>query len=320
MHTKTKFWLIVAASLIIIGAILFGGVMSVLKWDFTKLTTTRYETNEYAFDESFDNISIITDTADISFFPSETEKISVVCYEPENEKHLVAIEDGTLGIQLVDTRKWYEYIGISFKSPKIEVFLPRGEYGTVYVKSSTGKVEIPGDFKFESITVLGSTGSIKNNASAAKDITIKTSTGDILVDNITAEALDLSVSTGTVTAANVACEKNIAIHVSTGKTSLRDIRCKSVISTGNTGSIALQNVIAAEKFSIERSTGDVKFTDCDAAEIFVETDTGDVSGTLLSEKVFMTETDTGRINVPKTLTGGRCEICTDTGDIKIKVK
>jgi DUF4097 and DUF4098 domain-containing protein YvlB len=81
----------------------------------------------------------------------------------------------------------------------------------------------------------------------------------------------------------------------------------------------LENVIATEKISVERTTGDVKFAFCDAGEIFVKTDTGDVTGSLLTDKVFITETDTGKIHVPKLTTGGRCEISTDTGDIKISI-
>ena len=58
---------------------------------------------------------------------------------------------------------------------------------------------------------------------------------------------------------------------------------------------------------------------CVLAEIYIETDTGSVSGTLLSDKVFLAETDTGRVSVPKTTHGGRCEITTDTGNIRIEV-
>jgi DUF4097 and DUF4098 domain-containing protein YvlB len=54
---------------------------------------------------------------------------------------------------------------------------------------------------------------------------------------------------------------------------------------------------------------------CDAAEIYIKTDTGNVEGRFLSDKVFIAKTDTGLINVPKTITGGRCEITTNTGDI-----
>ena len=44
-----------------------------------------------------------------------------------------------------------------------------------------------------------------------------------------------------------------------------------------------------------------------------------MTGTLRSEKVFLVESDTGSIEVPKTTTGGRCEIRTDTGDIRIDI-
>lgn len=78
----------------------------------------------------------------------------------------------------------------------------------------------------------------------------------------------------------------------------------------------MSNVIATNKFSVERSTGDVKFSGCDADEIYVKTNTGNVTGSFRSNKVFIT--DTGSIDVPKTVTGGRCKINTHTGDIKIK--
>ena len=320
MRTRTKVWLIIAASFVLVGGIIFGGVMTMLKWDFTKLSTVKYETNHSEIAENFNNISIITDTADILLVPSENQKASVVCHEQKNAKHSVTVKNDTLVIEVVDTRKWYERIGIFFGTPKITVYIPQDEYGAFFVKSSTGNVEIPKEFKFENIDILESTGNVTNYASASENIIIKTSTGNIRVENVSANTLDLSVSTGGVTVANITCEGDVKINVSTGKTNLTEMDCKSVISSGNTGNISLNHVIAAEKFSIKRSTGDVKLDGCDAAEIFVETDTGKVTGTLLSEKVFIVETDTGRVDVPKTVTGGRCEITTNTGDIRIKLQ
>ncbi len=320
MRTRTKVWLIIAASFVLVGGIIFGGVMSMLKWDFTKLSTVKYETNNYEITENFNNISIITDTADVVFVPSENQKASVVCREQKNMKHSVTVQNGKLVIGVVDTRKWYEYIGINLGTLKITVYIPQDEYGALFVKSSTGNVEIPTEFKFENIDISESTGNVMNYASASKNIIIKTSTGNIRVENVSAGTLDLSVSTGGITVSNVTCEGNVKTNVSTGKTNLTNIECKNVVSNGNTGAISLKNVIAAEKFSIERSTGDVKFNGCDAAEIFVKTDTGDVTGSLLSNKVFVVETDTGSADVPKTTTGGKCEITTSTGDINISIK
>ena len=319
MGKATKIWIIIAASLVLIGCIVFGGVMSMLKWDFTKLSTNKYETSNYEINENFKNISIVTYTAHIVFIVSENQKSSVDCYEQNNVKHSVTVKDDTLLIEVFDTRKWYEHIGINFGTPKITVRLPQGEYGALLVKSSTGDVETSKDFTFESIDISGSTGDVTNYACASEAVKIKTTTGDISVENISASSLDLSVSTGRVTVSGASCEGDVKVGVSTGKTNLTNITCKNLNSTGNTGDISLKNVIATERFSIERSTGDVKFDGCDAAEIFAETDTGDVVGTLLSEKVFIPRTDTGKVDVPETATGGRCEITTDTGDIKITI-
>jgi DUF4097 and DUF4098 domain-containing protein YvlB len=300
MSKCTKIWIIIATSFILVGGIIFGGVMTVLDWDFSKLSTVKYVTNNYEINEGYKNISVVSKTADIEFVPSNTANSSVVCYEQENAKHSVEVNGDTLVIKLVDTRKWYEHIGISFNNPKITVYIPEGEYGALSVKLSTGDVTVSNDFKFESF-----------NASA--------STGDIKAHKISAGTLTLSVTTGNVTVSNVNCEGDIEVSVSTGKTNLTNIRCKNVISSGSTGDMSLKNVVALEKLSVKRSTGDIKLEVCDAAEIFIETDTGDVSGTLISEKVFIIETDTGSINVPKTTQGGRCEITTDTGDITITI-
>ena len=140
------------------------------------------------------------------------------------------------------------------------------------------------------------------------------------MEGIDAGSLELSVSTGHVTVLDFRSAGDIKVTLSTGKTNISDVRCKNLITDGNTGDVFLKNVIATERFSIERSTGDVKFDRCDASEIFVQTDTGSVTGTLLSDKVFIPKSDTGDIEVPKTVTGGRCEITTDTGDIKISIE
>ena len=142
----------------------------------------------------------------------------------------------------------------------------------------------------------------------------------LCIENIAMESLNVSVSTGDVTASDIICGGDITVGVSTGDLHLTNIVCKNVISQGSTGDILLKNVIASEKFSLKRSTGDIEFDGSDAAEIFAKTTTGDVTGSLLSEKVFTAQTGTGTVKVPKTTNGGKCEINTSTGDIKIKIK
>lgn len=316
---KTKIWLMVATLFIIVGVIIFVGGISMIKWDFKKLATDKTETNNYILNEEFKNITVITDTADISFTYSVTDSALVNCVEHKNIKHSVSVEDNTLVIKVNDTRKWYEHIGIFFGKPSITVFIPSGEYGKLSITSSTGDVSIPENFRFESIDILESTGRVKNSASAIKDIKIRTSTGNIMLDKLSTQNLDLSVSTGKVELCDVNCEDEIKIKVSTGKSELTRVNCKKLKTNGSTGDISLNNTVAEESFYIERSTGDVNFNSCDAKKIYIKTDTGDVKGNINSNKIFNVKTDTGKISVPKSQAGGECEIITDTGNIKITV-
>ncbi len=319
MRKSTKIWLIVAVSLVLLGCVLFAGLMSTLGWDFEKLATVQYETNTYEINETFDGISVNTTTADIIFVFSNDGKCRVECYEEENAKHSATVKDGILTVELIDKRSVYDFIGINLDSPKVTVCLPEREYVSLLIAENTGDIGIPKDFTFQEVSISSSTGDVNFYASASEMVRIKTSTGDIHVKNMSTGALDLSVSTGKVTVSDVTCRGDINVEVSTGKAHLTDIACKSVISSGSTGDISLNHVIAAEKFSIRRSTGDINFERSDAAEIFAKTDTGDVTGTLFTDKMYMIQTDTGSVDVPKNTTGGKCEIITTTGDIKITV-
>ncbi len=317
MSNSTKIWLIIAASLVVLGLVMFSISMSMNHWDFKKLSSVEYETNVYELNDEFNHILINTNTADILFVTSENQNCKVVCYEEKNMKHSVAVKDGVLTINSLNQKNWYEYIGVNFDNPKITVYLPEGQYNSIVIKEDTGDINIPKDFKFENMDISSSTGYVKNFASA-EFIKIHTSTGAIDIEAVTSKNIDLAVSTGKVTVKNIDCDGDFKVDVSTGKVEITDVRCKNLISEGNTGDITLENVVASEKFYVKRSTGDVKFDSCDAFEIFVETSTGDVTGDFLTEKSFDLTTDTGKIDVPKNTNGGKCEIITDTGDIKIK--
>jgi len=318
MKTKTKVWLILAASLILVGGILFVGVMMMHGWNFAKLSTVAYETNRHEIGEEYQNITVLTKTADVVLVAAEGDVSEVTCYESKNLLHKVGVKDGTLVIEVADTRKWYEYIGINFGIPKITVSLPAGEYGALTVRSDTGDVEIPKDFSFVSVDVEASTGDVTFGASTSDALRIKLSTGDIRMEQVAAGAIDLKVTTGSVTVDGGICKDEMNLLVSTGDARLSDVSCGSFFSKGSTGDLFLKDLIATESLSAERSTGKIKLEKCDAAALSLKTSTGAVSGTLLSEKIFITHTDTGRVDVPSSSGGGRCEITTDTGDIRIR--
>ena len=321
MSTATKIWLIAAAVLILIGLIITLVAMVIQDFKMGNFSTTKFETNIHDITDEFTNISIDTSTADITFLPSSDGKCRVECYEKKNINHLVSVSDGTLKITENDTRKWYEHIEIfSFGKTAVTVYLPEKEYASLTVECSTGDVKIPNDFSFGNIDVIANTGDVLCSASVSGKVKIHLSTGDATLDSIgTPEEIAVRVSTGDIRIDATSSSGDIHTRVSTGKTTLKNVTCKSLFSVGSTGDLTLTNVIANGIFSIERDTGDIKFTDCDAAEIFIKTTTGDVEGSLLSSKIFFATTDTGKVRVPHMTEGGKCEITTDTGDIKVQI-
>ena len=171
---------------------------------------------------------------------------------------------------------------------------------SVNVKENTLLIEVDDNRKwYEHIGISTSKITVYLPKSEYGELIMESDTGNIHIENINANKLDLSTSTGNLKIVNT--------------------KCKNLFSESDTGNILLENVIASEKFKIETDTGNVKFKDSDASDIFVKTDTGNVTGNLLTDKVIFAESDTGNVDVPKVITDEKCEIITDTGDIKITI-
>ena len=319
MNKKSTIWLIIGLSLILLGFIIFVVAMTANGWNFGNLTTSEFETNTHEITEDFSDIEFDVDTADIVFSPSENGECKIVCYENVKMKHSVTVQDGKLTVESVDEREWYEHIGINFTKDKITVYLPKTAYDSLEIEGDTSDVEIAQNFHFESMEISLSTGNVKNFASVTNALEITTSTGNIEVNNVSASELTLSVSTGAVSVSNTAIVGDISVNVSTGRAELDTVSCTKLTSNGDTGDIVLKNVVALQSFSIEGTPGTVTFDKSDAVDIFVKTSTGRVTGTLLSEKVFVANASTGYVDVPKDGIGGRCEITTTTGDIRISI-
>ncbi|MBP0990884.1 MAG: DUF4097 family beta strand repeat protein [Oscillospiraceae bacterium] len=315
-----KKWLIAAAILLGVGLIIGFVSLVLLDYDFTKLNTINYETKTYELADDPTDIVINTSTDNIKFVHSEDGKCKVVCLYSEKMYNKIDEKDGTLTIEHVDERKWYENFGIFGKTGSLTVYLPSDKYGTLTIKTSTGNVTIPEGFEFENVFVQGSTCDVSCKSSVKDQIKIEQSTGDVELYGLSAEKIYITTSTGDIKAESVNVSGSFAAHVSTGKVVLTGLRCETLLSTGSTGDVYLTNTIASGKLSIERDTGDVCFNKSDAESIIVKTSTGNVTGSLLSEKIFFTKTSTGKISVPKTTSGGTCDITTSTGRITITIE
>lgn len=140
MKKTAKTWYITAAALVLMGCILFIGVMSSVGWNVSRLSAVSFETRIHEIAEPFRDLSLTTDTANIVFARSEDGRCRVACYEEANAAHSVTVENGVLLIRRIDQRSWYDHIGFRFSSPRITVYLPQAEYGALSVCESTGAI------------------------------------------------------------------------------------------------------------------------------------------------------------------------------------
>lgn len=319
MNKATKIMIIIASSLIIIGAVMFISVLNAFNWDFYKLNTVSYGTNTHLVDEDFHSISISSQTADVVFVVSEDDECKVVCYEPENLNHKIYVENNELNIKVKDNRKWYEQFGIDFKQPKITVYLPDYYFDKFTVKVTTGDICIKDNFKVNAINLSSTTGNVTNSCSAS-DIRIKTVTGDIKLEDISAMSIDLNVTTGSIICNNVNCDGDIITDTNTGSIYINDSQCKNLISESGTGDINLYGVISSINIRLETNTGDIIIDSCDSPDLYLKANTGDIKGSLLSNKMFDASANTGNVNIPASADGGTCKIVTNSGDIDIEIK
>jgi DUF4097 and DUF4098 domain-containing protein YvlB len=311
--------LILSLTLLLLGAILFGGAMTMLKWNFQMLSTVKYETNEHEIADAFDSVSVSTDTARVVFEPSEDGRISVVCHERVKAPHTVSVIDGVLSIKLVNERRWYDYIGLDLDTPTVTVKLPLAQYAALTVKSKTGSISVPRGFSFSEVSLRTNTGRISFSASVAGALSIEAGTGAVILSDLSAGSVWLSVSTGEIRASELSVAGSAAFESSTGKIKVTHLSCESLSAELDTGDLTLEDTVASGRLTVETDTGDVRLTRCDAAALDIETDTGDVVGTLLSEKLFDAKSDTGRVRVPAPSGTAPCRIRTDTGSITMEI-
>ena len=319
MSRKRK-WIVAALVLLGLGVFICGFSFVASGFNFGNLSAAKYITETHTIENDFRDIKIDVNTEKVVFSLSDDETCRVVCFEDEKDTCDVRVDGQTLIIDKPDRHKWTWYIGIFTYSPEITVYLPETVYGELTMDTDTGDVIIPGDFSFDSITAASDTGDISCDATAKGNIRIETDTGHISVSGLSASGMELKSDTGDMKLSEISLSEELGITEQTGDVTMGNVSCRNFTSKGDTGGLTMENVVASGEFNLRRDTGDIIFDWSDAETIYVETDTGDVKGSLLTEKVFITETDTGGVDVPKTITGGRCEITTDTGDIRIEIK
>lgn len=320
MKSAKKTAIIIAVSFVVVGILLSFGALVAMDFDFTKMNTMTFQSKVYSIEESFTDIFIKDAECDVRLIPTQDGSCTVVCKESDQISHSVTVKNGRLTVERTDLRKWYERIGIYWGETEVLVYLPKTEYDRLSVSDVSGTVEIPKEFSFAQAEIDNTSGDVRFLASVQNKLSIKTVSGDIRIADNACPNVSAESTSGEILLSNMTAAETFRLKTVSGDIRIADIACQNVSAESTSGEILLSNVTAAETFRLKTVSGDVELRNCDAADLWIKTTSGEVSGTLLTEKVFLTDTSSGEVSVPKTTSGGKCEIKTTSGDIEIEIK
>ena len=304
---------IVLGSLFLLG----GGVVLGVGIAHSK-ANNKIVTREHELEETFTNINIDIETAELEFVTTSGEA-KVVVEERENIEHQVTVSDETLSIKYTEGQlKWYEKMfNFYWKKEKITVYLPVANYGDVNIECSTGKIKIKGNYTFNNLDVTASTGALFLNSDVTNNIEIKMSTGAVRLEDVSTKEANIKTSTGDISLENVNVEEKLNIKASTGDCTLEKVRAKDLEAKFSTGDMTLKDVLVENHVEFKASTGRFTFSDFDCDTLNCKTDTGDIKGAIISEHIIIANSHTGKKTVPDCTSGSIWRIETDTGRINI---
>lgn len=338
MSKAKKVAVIVAISCIAAGIAITTAVMAVVNFDFSRLSTTRYETVTHQVEEPFDHIDIQADCG-VRLLPAEDGECKVVCAETEKITHTVRVENNALVVRRNDNRPWYQRIGFDWGDASITVYLPERAYQDLTLNGGSGGITVPEGFGFHranvstasgaihfagtvenSLTAKTTSGALSVSNQAGGELIVQSTSGNITLTNSKVRALQANCTSGNIDLTSVTAEKNISVVCTSGNVKAEGVTGGTIAGKSQSGKIHFANVTVKGDMVLETTSGDIWLEESDASHLQIQSTSGNVNGTLLSEKIFIPRTTSGTIDVPDSApSAGICEITTTSGDIRLSV-
>lgn len=357
MSRKKKTAILVALLLILMGGILTMIGYTMTGNDLTQLNTEKLTQESRTITEPFEHIHIRTGSSDVRILPSSDGSCSVVCDdESETQYHIISVEDGILLIHQVTEPMFFgvmlqydpvvtvylpesQYgslvvdgaagsildVDTSFTFESAQLTLSSGDIHfraslthDLSARTSSGDIRLSGCHVGGNTQVDASSGGIALSGLKTKVLAANGSSGDILLEDIHAQAIQTSAYSGSITLSGCEVEQDVSVQATSGEMELSEVTALSLTGNASSGDFRLYSVFINGQLSLETTSGSIFLDSSDAQSLFLRTSSGEVSGTLLSPKFFITHTSSGMVEVSDPdPDGGRCEVTTSSGDIKI---
>ena len=269
---------------------------------------------EYSFasGEVIRSLEIESGAAQVKLLPASDGVCRVRFAGNAARNYKVWVNEGTLHVERVN--RW-SLFGFSLKEDSLQIDLPERAYESLWIKSSSGGVDLPRDFRFRVAIVKTSSGGIGCAADVTEEMNLQASSGGISVSGASPASLFVSVSSGGIALSDMQ-PGSVELHSSSGGMRVSGVRCSALRAECSSGSIRLSDVIADGSIDLDCSSGSIKLDDCDASELRIECTSGSVSGHLLTPKVWSASSTSGSVRVPADGSGGVCNVHTTSGSIR----
>lgn len=264
---KTAATLLLAAIVLAVCALLSGGI------DIGKLSNVEYKAAEYICSEEVSSVKLCDSSQDIEILPSEDGRCRLEYVKSEYDDYEISLTEGLLSVKRSER---FHLSFFDFEHERVlRLFLPEGEYDSIYVDSSSGDVTCA--VGAGNISVHTSSGDV-NCTAAAERISIDTSSGDVSLTGSAAECITLSTSSGDIDAQDVAVSGEFKADTASGEVSFRGLDAGSISISTASGDVE-GSVTKPMQYEADTASGDVDIpvSARDAAVCRIETASGDIS-------------------------------------------
>lgn len=306
MNKTVKTLLIIAGAMFLVGALLLGGVLAHINFDYSQLSTTapaeRVE-KTYTFAPQ-DSLRVDSAVGDVRLEPSQDDKIHVIYYDFDNVTYEITEESGAISITRRFTKQNWFGVNLNNQSDALTIQIPSDFAGDINLRATTG------DLSLEKLSEVGT-------------LDITATTGQVDCKDIAAEGLSLSTTTGGWRLNGVLVQKTMKLSSQTADISLYNVEAgESITCTSTTGRIEADTLKSA-LVHLETTTGDIQVNGITADRSEFYATTGTVEGTMpggQQQYSVKSSSSTGDSNLPKDWQGGarQLDVRTSTGDIHIR--
>ncbi len=199
MKRSLKVALILSACFVVIGILLTAVSLRFFPWNAVRVEEQQ-EITVTEIKEPFTALHLDTVEADIRFEFGESAKITY-----RNFDHAVyasEVRDGVLNLYQVDERtiveKLFDFI---HKNQEILITLPAETYQSLWLRTVSGDVALPGNLKITETTLETTSGDIALGGLAGDNLSILTTSGDVEMHRVVlTKKMDLETTSGDIEA------------------------------------------------------------------------------------------------------------------------